>query len=164
MLAAGRQQEEERRDGRSIGRIQEQIPGMTAMQIYQHDNSDAFRVRLIGQLSAQAAAELERCWRSASSILGSRPLIIDVSEVAGFDEAGIRLLIRLRDEGALFTATEGRTGEFSDLLEAGLQIGTRPRSRTLWKLPVISVPKFVRPLARTATRALSFCKRWFGRA
>jgi ABC-type transporter Mla MlaB component len=163
MLAAGRQQED-CRDGRSIARIQEQIPGMTAMQIYQHDNSDAFRVRLIGQLNAQAAAELERCWRSASSILGSRPLIIDVSEVAGFDEAGIRLLIRMRDEGALFTAAEGRAGSFFDLLEAGLQIGTRPRSRTLWRLPAILVPKFAGPLARTATRALLFCKCWFGRA
>lgn len=101
------------------------------MQIYQHDNSDAFRFRLIGRLDLEAAAELERCWRSALSVLGSRPLVVSVSEVAGFEETGLSLLRKMRDEGVLFAATEDRARRLRDLLGTQLTIENKPGALTL---------------------------------
>jgi hypothetical protein len=77
------------------------------MKIYQHDNFDLFRFRLIGVLDARAGAELELCWRSAASALRGRPIVADVSELGACDEAGIAVLRTMRDHGVRFIAPGG---------------------------------------------------------
>lgn len=89
------------------------------MRIYQHDNSDVFRIRLVGRLDAEAALELERCFRCAASILGSRPIVVDISEVSGSEEAGLALLRSLREQGVLVT-------------DAGIDARSRSRLSLRW--------------------------------
>ncbi|MCC6859144.1 MAG: STAS domain-containing protein [Bryobacterales bacterium] len=129
------------------------------MRIYQHDNSDAFRFHLIGPLNAHTAPELERCWFSASSVLGSRPLIVNLSEMSAIDEAGARLLARLRDSGARFTAGKKCEMRLARLLGPQLLIEAGPRQPQAWRSATLAMAGRARRLGRLATRFLSSCWR-----
>ncbi len=75
-----------------------------------HAGPSAFRFELAGDLDANDAGRLEQDWRTASSIVGTRALILDMSFVTGVDNAVRRLFRRWHDEGAEFAASssEGR--------------------------------------------------------
>jgi hypothetical protein len=104
----------------------------TPMTIYQHDNPDAFRFHLAGELQGSAVAELDRCWASASSILKSRPVIVDLSGTAGLDDGGRRLLMRMRDSGVHFTAAAERTWDFRNFNPPPAQRPAAPYARQFW--------------------------------
>jgi ABC-type transporter Mla MlaB component len=70
------------------------------MQYYMHDGSTAFRFTLSGALDIKTTEELERAWRAASTLLGSRLFIVDMSYVTSADAAGRRLLARWYEGGA----------------------------------------------------------------
>lgn len=72
---------------------------------YMHDGPSAFRFELAGALSAKAARELEQARRAASSTMGGRSLIVDLSYVTETDDAGLSLLRDWRERGAQFIAT-----------------------------------------------------------
>src|ERR1700730_7924003 len=74
------------------------------LQYYMHDGPTAFRFELGGDLNHEGACRLEQDWRTASSALGDRRLIIDMTFVTGVDEQGQALIPRLRREGAWFIA------------------------------------------------------------
>jgi hypothetical protein len=105
---------------------------VTQMKIYQHDNPDAFRFRLSGELQGAAVAELDRCWAAASSILKSRPVIVDLSGTAGLDDGGRRLLMRMRDSGVQFTAAAERTWDFRNFVPTPARRPAAPDSRRFW--------------------------------
>ncbi len=48
---------------------------------YMHDGPHALSFELAGELSDNAARELEQAWRAASSVIGNRSLIVDLSYV-----------------------------------------------------------------------------------
>jgi hypothetical protein len=86
------------------------------MRYYMHDGPSAFRFELAGDLDANDAARLEQDWRTASSTLGNRTLILDVSFVTGMDEAARSLLRSWHGSGAEFAASSKRSRELVELI------------------------------------------------
>jgi len=72
---------------------------------YIHDGSAAFRLQLSGDLSGEGVRDLEQTWRTASSVIGERRLVVDLSLVTGVDLAGRELLEAWQAEGAWLVAT-----------------------------------------------------------
>ena len=60
----------------------------------------AFRFELAGDLSNEAARELDQAWRMASSMVGDRALVVDMTFVTGAGRDGRSLLARWYAEGA----------------------------------------------------------------
>jgi hypothetical protein len=110
------------------------------MRYYMHDGPAAFRFELAGDLDANDAARLEQDWRTASSIAGTRTLIIDLSFVTGIDEAVRGLFRRWYSGGAEFAASSNLSRE---LVES---ITQRPFSRELPHAPTFQ-PRFSLKLA-----------------
>jgi anti-anti-sigma regulatory factor len=71
---------------------------------YMHDGTTAFSFELAGRLSDEGARELQHAWRTASSLIGDRALIVDLSYVTSIDVAGQHLLRGWRDRGAQLVA------------------------------------------------------------
>jgi ABC-type transporter Mla MlaB component len=74
------------------------------LQYYMHDGPTAFRFELVGNLSREAARGLDQDWRTASSAIGDRTLIVDITRVTDVDEQGRALIIRWHREGARLIA------------------------------------------------------------
>ena len=71
-----------------------------ALQYYMHDGPTAFRFELAGHLNRESACRLDQDWRTASSALGERRLIVDMTFVTGVDEQARALLSRWHQDGA----------------------------------------------------------------
>jgi ABC-type transporter Mla MlaB component len=69
-----------------------------------HDGPTAFRFELAGDLNREGACRLDQDWRTASSALGDRRLIVDVTFVTSVDEEARALITRWHREGALLVA------------------------------------------------------------
>src|SRR5258708_290935 len=89
------------------------VPGVTMnnsmrrrddLRYYMHDGSDAFRFQLAGRLSKDAARDLEQAWRTASSVIGEKRVILDLSDLTSIDASGQELLSRWNCQGALLGA------------------------------------------------------------
>src|SRR4051812_17498533 len=78
--------------------------GSAMLSYYLHDGPSAIRFKLCGALGDSDAAELNQCWRTASSTIGSRTLLIDISELTAADDAGRTLLGHWHQNGAQFVA------------------------------------------------------------
>jgi hypothetical protein len=75
-----------------------------ALQYYMHDGPTAFRFELAGHLNREGACRLDQDWRTASSALGERRLIVDMTFVTGVDEQARALLSRWHRDGARLIA------------------------------------------------------------
>jgi hypothetical protein len=75
-----------------------------ALQYYMRDGPTAFRFELAGDLNHEGASRLAQDWRTASSVLGDRGLIIDVTFLTGVEEQGQALITHWHLEGASFIA------------------------------------------------------------
>lgn len=71
-----------------------------AQGVYQHDGPAVFRFEVTGLLDGPVVEELEHAWITAASVLQGKDLVLDISELAGADDAGIRLLVRMKEAGA----------------------------------------------------------------
>ncbi len=105
------------------------------MRYYMHDGPSAFRFELAGDLDANDAARLEQDWRTASSIAGTRTLILDLSFVTGMDETARSLFRHWHAAGAEFAAGSKRSRELVEL------ITERPFTRELPHSPTFQ-PRF----------------------
>jgi hypothetical protein len=77
------------------------------LQYYMHDGPRAFRFELAGNLNREGAYQLDQAWRTASSVIGDRRLLVDLTYLTGADEQGRRLINRWHREGArLIAATK----------------------------------------------------------
>jgi hypothetical protein len=74
------------------------------LSYYMHDGSAAFRFELAGSLLAEGARDLAQAWRTASSVIGGRDLIVDVTYLTEIDEAGRALLQQWHATGATLVA------------------------------------------------------------
>jgi hypothetical protein len=81
------------------------------MRHYIHAGPAAVRFELAGDLDADDAARLEEDWRGASSAIGSRHLVVDVSFVNGIDEAALSLFRRWYVRGVEFAASSKQSRE-----------------------------------------------------
>ena len=106
---------------------------------YIHDGSTALRLQLSGDLSGDGVRDLAQTWRTASSVIGGRRLVIDVSRVTGTDPAGRALLEAWQAEGGWLVASspaaQKRVESVVDLPVTVLETG--PKTFT-W--PSIRVP------------------------
>jgi hypothetical protein len=73
-----------------------------ALRYYMHDGPTAFRFELAGHLDDAGARRLEQDWRTASSTLGDRRRIVDITFVTGVDEQGHALITGWHRQGAWF--------------------------------------------------------------
>src|ERR1700675_2265985 len=74
------------------------------LQYYMHDGPSAFRFELAGDLNNEAARDLDQAWRTASSVVGDRALVVDMTFVTGAEKDGRSLLARWYAEGAQLIA------------------------------------------------------------
>jgi hypothetical protein len=75
-----------------------------ALRYYMHDGPTAFRFELAGDLNREGVCRLNQDWRTASSALGDRRLIVDMTFVTGVDQQARALINRWHREGALLIA------------------------------------------------------------
>jgi hypothetical protein len=75
-----------------------------SLQYYMHDGPSAFRFELSGDLTDEGANRLEQDWDTASSVIGSRHLIVDLTFITSAGEAGRALLARWHSAGARLIA------------------------------------------------------------
>jgi hypothetical protein len=75
-----------------------------ALQYYMHDGPTAFRFELAGNLNQEGVRRLNQDWNTASSTLGDRRLIVDLTFVTGVDEQARALITRWHREGARLIA------------------------------------------------------------
>lgn len=71
---------------------------------YMHDGATAFRLELSGDLSVDDVQDLEQAWRTASSMIVGRCLVVDLSCLESIDNAGLELLDKWHAQGAQFVA------------------------------------------------------------
>jgi hypothetical protein len=72
---------------------------------YMHDEAAAFRFRWSGDLSKDTTADLDCARETASSVFGSRPLIVDFTGIDSIDTAGGQLIEKWHGLGAQFVVT-----------------------------------------------------------
>jgi ABC-type transporter Mla MlaB component len=70
-----------------------------ALQYYMHDGPTAFRFELAGHLDRESARRLDQERRTASSVIGDRKLLLDMTSVTGADEQGRALVARWHRAG-----------------------------------------------------------------
>jgi len=70
------------------------------LNYYLHDGSSEFRIQLAGHLSQSNARDLEEAWRTASSAIDGKGLIVDLSHVTSIDASGCELLDKWHAQGA----------------------------------------------------------------
>jgi hypothetical protein len=75
-----------------------------ALQYFMHYGPSAFRLELAGDLDNEGARRLRRDWRTASSVVDDRALIVDMTFVTSAGQAGRTLLARWYAEGAKIIA------------------------------------------------------------
>jgi len=75
------------------------------LSYYLHDGSHAFRFQLRGKLSLETVRDLEQSWRTASSTIGERQVIFDISGLTEIDASGQHVLVGWRKRGALLMAS-----------------------------------------------------------
>src|SRR4051812_33078111 len=95
--------------------MQRKTPG-SAFRCYMHDGITAFSFELAGSLSDGAVRELDQAWRTASSVIGERALIIDLTFLSAMDLSGQRLLSGWHLEGAQFVANSGTSRALLQLI------------------------------------------------
>jgi hypothetical protein len=109
-----------------------------ALQYYMHDGPTAFRFELAGHLNQAGALRLEQDWRTASSVIGDRKLIVDITFVTGIDERGTALLTRWHRQGALLIANSKASRTFAEsilgesILEPPVNAGGAVASHRTW--------------------------------
>ena len=74
------------------------------LQYYMHDGPSAFRFELAGNLNNEASRDLDQAWRTASSMIGDRALVVDMTFVTDAERDGRSLLARWYSEGAQLIA------------------------------------------------------------
>jgi hypothetical protein len=74
------------------------------LRYYMHDGPAAFRFELAGDLGDEGARRLAQDWRTASSVIGDRTLIVDMTFLTNVEEGGRALLARWHREGAQLIA------------------------------------------------------------
>jgi hypothetical protein len=80
-----------------------------AFSYYIHEGPTAFSIELAGALAAEGAKKLEQDWGSASSEIGEKELVVDLSYVTEIDPVGRQLLLRWRTSGATVVANSGKS-------------------------------------------------------
>jgi len=68
---------------------------MTNLEYYLHDEADVLRIEIVGDLSGAGVNSIEHAWRTASSVLAGRHIVVGLTAVAEADDDGRGLLLTL---------------------------------------------------------------------
>ncbi len=79
------------------------------LNYYLHDGSGEFRIQIAGHLSQSNARDLEEAWRTASSTIDGKCLIVDLSHVTSIDVSGRELLDKWHTQGARLVVTSSES-------------------------------------------------------
>jgi hypothetical protein len=90
--------EEDTREKRASAGVRSTVP----FKYYIHDGVQGLRLQIIGSLQEMHVAELAGCWNTARTILGGRPLIVDLRALDSVDDAGKQWLLSLAHDGAQY--------------------------------------------------------------
>ena len=116
------------------------------LHYYIHDSSDALRFELAGWLSKDTAGDLEQAWRTASSMIGERRVIFDLSRLAGIDGSGLEALRGWICRGALLGANSHEARErLETITKQPVAVFTRAAGDPLWR-PLRAIPSWVATL------------------
>jgi len=75
-----------------------------AFSYYMHDGPTAFSIELAGALAAEGAKKLEQDWRRASTVIGTKDLVVDISFLTEIDPRGRQPLLLWSRNGATVVA------------------------------------------------------------
>ncbi len=110
-----------------------------------HDGSTAFRFQLSGDLSGDGVRSVEQTWLTASSVIGARSLIVDLSSVTRMDRAGRELLETWRGEGASIVVTScAAKDRIEAMIDRPVTLLGAPKPHT-W-FPIRVAPRWVAAL------------------
>ena len=74
------------------------------LRYYMHEGRTTFRIELAGEVTSEDAWRIDQDWRVASSRVGDRRLIVDMTYVTRVDDWVRALFVRWHQEGAQFVA------------------------------------------------------------
>ena len=120
------------------------------LHYYMHDGPAAFRFELAGSLELGDAAKLEQEWRTASSTIGDRKLIVDLTFVTAIDEAGRDLFRGWHAAGAQFAASSPQSRELVEII-TGHPFAQQPSQEPTYE-PWL--PRSLRSLSMTVSTIL----------
>jgi hypothetical protein len=83
------------------------------LQYYMHDGPSAFRFELAGDLNNEGAREIDQAWRTASSLIGDRALVVDMTFITDAGPDGRSLLARWYAGGAQLVAKSKTSRELA---------------------------------------------------
>jgi hypothetical protein len=72
------------------------------------DQAHVYRIEIEGRLAGDVVDEIKTCWKSALNEAADRTLVIDISQVNGYDIAGARLLREAQHHGTTIAARNPR--------------------------------------------------------
>jgi len=125
-----------------------------ALQYYMHDGPTAFRFELAGDLNHEGARRLDQDWRTASSALGDRRLIVDTTFVTGVDEQRRALITRWHREGAWLVANSKASRALAEAILGQALPGSPPSARDATVSDCTWLPFRASFLARAVTLVL----------
>ena len=104
---------------------------MTNLEYYLHDEADALRIEIVGNLTGAGVSNIEHAWRTANSVLAGRHIIVGLTAVAEADDDGRRLLLTWHRCGARIIA---RSKDSRTLAESilGLSVPMTP-AKSGWR-------------------------------
>ena len=94
---------------------QNQNSSRTPLEYYIHDEADALRFEIVGNLTGPAVGSVDQTWRTAHSVLDGRGVVVGLTAFADADESGRDLLLSWHRSGARIIA---RSPESRKLAEA----------------------------------------------
>lgn len=113
--------------GQRISATQSKSSRSSIFKYYIHDAVESCRLELIGELSDAEVPELNGCWTTAKTTLGSRKLLLDLRKLSAIDDSGRQWIISMAADGAsllpdtfLRNGLAGQTGFQAEASKAGL--------------------------------------------
>lgn len=121
-----------------------------APQYYMHDGPAAFRFELAGDLSDETARRLELDWRTASSVICDRMLVVDITSVTSASKGARSVLALWHGSGAQIVANSHTSRLLAQSIVGApvpepVAKDARATSRRTW-FP-FRIPPLVRPAA-----------------
>lgn len=97
-----------------------QIPPtfMNTFVYYMHDSAAEFRLQLSGDFSGDPVRDVHQAWRTASSTIGERRFVVDVSSLTDIDGEGRELIDDWHSRGALIVANSSDAKKRTQMLIA----------------------------------------------
>jgi ABC-type transporter Mla MlaB component len=88
-----------------------------------HDGASQLRIAICGWLSGNTVNEAARQWKQALDSRPERPVIVDISELKGYDVAGASLLREMLRHGTRFAARNAESLTFYNEISTKVQPG-----------------------------------------